>query len=256
MGTPTSIALIPARVGSKRVPGKNVRPLAGHPLIAYSIAAARASGIFASVVVSTDSSEIADIARHYGAEIPFMRPEALAADLSADIEWVTYTLGKLTSAGRDFESFSLLRPTSPFRQADTIRRAWARFLSNRDADSLRAIERCRQHPGKMWTVEGDRMRPLLRQGGDGPPSHSRPYQSLPAVYVQNASLEIAWTRTVRETGTIAGDAIVPFFTEAHEGFDVNEPKDWWYAEHLLATGAATLPSISVEPWPGTAAGDA
>ena len=108
----------------------------------------------------------------------------------------------------------------------------------------------------MWTVEGERMRPLLHQEGGEVPWHSRPYQSLPVVHVQNASLEIAWTRTVRETGTIAGHAIVPFFTEEHEGFDVNDPSDWWYAEHLVATGAASLPSISAEPWRVTPAGGA
>jgi N-acylneuraminate cytidylyltransferase len=222
--------------------------------MAYTIAAALDSGVFESVLVSTEAPETAEIARHYGAEIPFMRPAEMAADLSPDIDWVTFTLGELNRTGRGVESFSLLRPTSPFRRADTIRRAWARFLSSRDADSLRAVELCRQHPGKMWTVEGDRMRPLLRGDETGVPWHSRPYQALPPVYAQNASLEIAWTRTVRDTGSIAGHAVVPFFTEDHEGFDVNEPKDWWYAEHLLAAGAATLPPIAAEPWSTTRAG--
>lgn len=254
MDAPRCVALIPARAGSKRLPGKNIRPLAGHPLLAYTIAAALESGVFESVLVSTESPETAAIARHYGAEIPFMRPGEMAADLSPDIEWVRYTLGELERGGRVFESFSLLRPTSPFRRAETIRRAWARFMSSRGADSLRAVELCRQHPGKMWTVEGDRMRPLLRGDETGVPWHSRPYQALPPVYAQNASLEIAWARTVRDTGSIAGHAIVPFFTEDHEGLDVNEPKDWWYAEHLLATGGATLPPIRVKPWSTTRAG--
>jgi CMP-N,N'-diacetyllegionaminic acid synthase len=254
VGAPRCVALIPARGGSKRVPGKNIRLLAGHPLLAYTIAAALESGIFESVIVSTESPETAEIARYYGAEIPFMRPTEMAADLSPDIEWVSHALGELDRAGRVSESFSLLRPTSPFRRGETIRRAWARFLAGRDADSLRAVELCRQHPGKMWTVEGDRMRPLLRGEETGVPWHSRPYQALPLVYAQNASLEMAWTRTVRETGSIAGHAIVPFFTEGHEGFDVNEPKDWWYAEHLVATGAATLPPVATEPWSTTRAG--
>jgi hypothetical protein len=73
------------------------------------------------------------------------------------------------------------------------------------------------------------------------------------VYVQNASLEIAWCRTVAETGTIAGTEIVPFLTEGSEGLDVNEPADWWYAEHLLASGQATLPLVTAEPWTATAA---
>jgi CMP-N,N'-diacetyllegionaminic acid synthase len=247
---PSCVALIPARGGSKRVPGKNIRPLAGHPLIAYSIAAAADSGVFASVVVSTDSPEIAAVARHYGAEIPFLRPAELATDLSPDIEWVTFTLAGLEAAGRTHECFSLLRPTSPFRRADTIHRAWTEWLSAGDADSLRAVEPCRQHPAKMWIVEGNRMRPLLEHDGSGAPWHSRPYQALPLVHAQNASLEIAWSRTVRQTGTIAGDRIVPFLTEQHEGLDVNEPRDWWYAQHLLDSGEAVLPPIIREPWRG------
>ncbi len=248
MSTPTCVALVPARAGSKRLPGKNIRPLAGHPLLAYSIAAALDSATFAAVIVSTDSEETAAIARHYGAEVPFLRPAEMAADLSPDIEWVAHTLRGLETAGLATDCFSILRPTSPFRRADTIRRAWHRFLSAGSVDSLRAVELCRQHPGKMWVVEGDRMRPLLPGDATGVPWHSRAYQALPPVHVQNASLEIAWTRTVRDTGTIAGQTIVPFFTQDHEGFDVNDPRDWWYAEHLLATGAAKLPPVSAVAW--------
>lgn len=86
------VALIPARAGSKRVPDKNIRPLAGHPLIAYTIAAALESKIFSDVIVSTDSENYADIAKYYGAEVPFLRPEGLAGDQSPDIEWLAYTL--------------------------------------------------------------------------------------------------------------------------------------------------------------------
>jgi CMP-N-acetylneuraminic acid synthetase len=254
MSAPARIALIPARAGSKRVVGKNVRPLGGHPLLAYTIAAARASGLFSAVVVSTDAPRVADIAAHYGAEVPFLRPAELAGDLSPDIDWVTHVLAGLEREGRRYDCFSILRPTSPFRRADTIVRAWQRFASAEGAHSLRAVERCRQHPGKMWVLDGDRIRPLLPDGPSTPPWHSSPYQSLPLVYVQNASLEIAWCRTVTETGSIAGSEIVPFLTEGFEGFDVNDTADWWYAEHLVASGEATLPPVPAEPWAPTAAG--
>ena len=92
---PSAVALIPARQGSKRVPGKNVRLLHGHPTIAYTIAPALESGVFESVIVSTDSEEIAEVARHYGAEVPFLRPAAFASDTSPDIEWLGYTLRQL-----------------------------------------------------------------------------------------------------------------------------------------------------------------
>jgi CMP-N-acetylneuraminic acid synthetase len=256
---PSAVAFIPARQGSKRVPGKNVRELAGHPMLAYTIAPAIDSGVFDAVIVSTDSEEIAAIARHYGAEVPFARPAAFAADTSPDIEWLEHQLRTLAAQGRSWDCFSLLRPTSPFRSAAMIRRAWAQFIGQEGVDSLRAVEKCAQHPGKMWIVHGNRMTPLLQSEirssiADrtspvaSPPWHSRPYQSLPPVYVQNASLEIAWTRVVLDQGTIAGDVLTPFITEGHEGFDINDPYDWMVAERLLVDGTVALPRVPQEPY--------
>jgi CMP-N,N'-diacetyllegionaminic acid synthase len=242
-GSPTAVALIPARQGSKRVPAKNIRRLGAHPVLAYSIAPALDSGVFESIIVSTDSEETAAIARHYGAEVPFLRPSQFAGDTSPDIEWVEYTLAELRRLGRTWDCFSLLRPTSPFRTADTIRRAWARFVAQDGVDSLRAVEKCGQHPGKMWKVDGDRMTPLLSGAPADQPWHSTPYQALPPVYVQNASLEIAWTRVVFDRRTIAGDVLVPFFTDGYEGFDINDRVDWMVAERLIADGDVTLPPV-------------
>lgn len=241
---PRIVALVPARSGSKRVPDKNIRLLGGHPLIAYSIAAARDSGIFARVVVSTDSQAYADIAANYGADVPFLRPAAIAGDLSPDIEWIDDTLRRLKDAGETYDFFSILRPTSPFRLPETIRRAWQLFSAQDGADSLRAVEKCKQHPGKMWVVRGQRMLPLMPLTPAERPWHSCQYQSLPEVYVQNASLEIARTATVLDKGTIAGETVVPFLTQGSEGLDVNDEKDWWYAEWLLARGEAILPTAA------------
>ena len=240
---PTIVALIPARSGSKRVPDKNIRPLAGHPLIAYTIAAAQQSEIFADIIVSTDSEKYAEIAGYYGAEIPFLRPAEIAGDRSPDIEWVESTLQHLQKQGRQYDCFSILRPTSPFRLSKTIRRAWKAFLAETGVDSLRAVEKCTQHPGKMWVVRGRRMTPLLPIGPAEQPWHSSQYHSLPEIYVQNASLEIAWSRVVFEERTIAGNVIMPFFTKAYEGFDVNNPYDWQLAEQLVQNGEAKLPTV-------------
>jgi CMP-N,N'-diacetyllegionaminic acid synthase len=240
---PSCIALIPARSGSKRVPDKNIRPLAGHPLIAYSICAALRSGVFAAVVVSTDSEAYARIAREYGAEIPFMRPAELSGDTSPDIEWVEYTLKRLAEQGRHYDCFSILRPTSPFRLPETIQRAWTEFCAEEGVDSLRAVEKCGQHPGKMWVIRGRRMLPLLPFGPAEQPWHSSQYPSLPLVHVQNASLEIAWSRVVFAGRTIAGNVLMPFLTRDEEGFDVNQPYDWALAEQMVASGAARLPSV-------------
>jgi len=247
--SPSCIALIPARSGSRRVAGKNIRYLGEHPLLAYSISAARESKVFDAVVVSTDSSEYAEIAKYYGAEIPFLRPPEMAGDLSPDIEWVRFTLQKLQEQQREYDCFSILRPTSPFRQAETIRAAWRHFQNQEGIDSLRAVEKCREHPGKMWVVRENRMTPLLPFGPAQQPWHSSAYQSLPEIYIQNASLEIAWTRVVFENGTIAGQTLTPFFMPENEGFDVNNPIDWQAALGLLESGQAALPQVLSAPFP-------
>jgi len=244
---PTVVALIPARAGSKRVTDKNIRPLGGYPVLAYTISAALASGVFTDVILSTDSEEYANIGREFGAEVPFLRPNEYAGDVSPDIEWIDYTLRRLHNEGRAYDCFSILRPTSPFRQPETIQRAWQTFLAEDGVDSLRAVEKCEQHPGKMWVIRGKRMTPLLPLSPPEQPWHSSQYQSLPEVYIQNASLEIAWTRLIFEERTIAGNVLVPFVTQGYEGFDVNNPFDWRLAEELVASQEAKLPPIYQNP---------
>jgi CMP-N,N'-diacetyllegionaminic acid synthase len=243
-----SIALIPARCGSKRVPDKNIRKLGDHPLIAYTISAAVNSGIFDTVLVSTDSVEYAEIASHYGAEIPFIRPREIAGSKSPDIDWVQFTLTELAAQGREYEYFSILRPTSPFRLPETIRRAWHQFHEFNKADSLRAIELCHEHPGKMWVVRDEIMHPLMPLTPPEQPWHSSQYASLPEVYVQNASLEIARSVVVRQSSTISGQIVMPFITEGLEGFDINNEEDWVLAEHYMNQGVAKLPPVTRLPY--------
>lgn len=246
---PSVVALIPARSGSQRVADKNIRPLGGHPTIAFSIAAAKASGVFDAVVVSTDSERYAAIAQHYGAEVPGLRPPEIATATSPDIAWVQHVLNGLEAEGRSFDAFSILRPTSPFRLPETIRRAWDSFRDETGVDSLRAVEKVSQHPGKMWVIRGKRMTPLMPLSPAEQPWHSTQMAALPEVYVQNASLEIAWTRVAKE-GTIAGHAVMPFLTEGSEGLDVNTEYDFWYCEQLVARGEARLPEVPQQPFFG------
>lgn len=246
--TPKAVAFIPARSGSKRVPNKNIKPLAGHPLLAYTVCAAIDSGVFDAVICATDSQYYADVATHYGAEVPFLRTADISGDKSPDIEWVAWMLRQLNAQGRDFEIFSILRPTSPFRMPATIRRAWEAFSTDPAVDSLRAIEKCKQHPGKMWVIRGQRMLPIMPFTINGTPWHSSQYAALPEIYAQDASLEIAWSRIALEHNTIAGESIVPFISQELEGFDINEPEDWLLAEQYLARGEARLPAISQTPF--------
>lgn len=230
------IALIPARGGSQRVPRKNTRPLGGKPVLLYTIEAAQQSGIFEHIIVSSEDWAAGEIARTAGVRW-LWRPPTLSQDHTADIDWIRQVLRDMHGPRPD--TFAILRPTSPFRTAQTIQRAYREFtVPDGTHDSLRAVERVRQHPGKMWEWAGPGypITPLLRGSrSDGVPWHSAPTQTLPAFYVQNSSLEMAWTANVEAHGNIHGRKVIPFFTEGLEGFTIDTLDDWAQAERLCAT---------------------
>jgi len=238
MTSPSILALIPARGGSVRIPGKNLKPLHGHPLLAYTIAAAKASGIFARIFVSSESPQVLDVASAYGA-IAWTRPAAYATAESPDIEWV-HDLLTHTAEG---DCFAILRPTSPFRSAATIQRAWEQFQRS-PCDCLRAVEAVSVNPYKCWVLSDCELTPLLPVH-DVPPWHSRPSQTLPRVYQQNASLEIAKCSLVRDRlyPSICSGRVWGFVNPRPEGFDINDADDWAFAEMQIASGAWTLPTI-------------
>jgi CMP-N,N'-diacetyllegionaminic acid synthase len=248
---PSVVALIPARAGSERVPDKNIRPLAGHPLLAYAIASAQQADVFDRIVCSTDNSKIGEVAQRYGADVPFLRPAELATSTSPDIEWITHALDTLDE---HYDLFAIVRATNPFRGPDVLRRGLEQLLATPEADSIRAVELVKQHPGKMWVLEGRTMRPLLEQAHLDVAWHAGQYQALPQVYVQNSALEIAWTRVVSQTGTREGKVVTPFLTEGHEGFNIDDEEDWERARRLLDAGEAELPDVerARRPYPGAA----
>jgi CMP-N,N'-diacetyllegionaminic acid synthase len=248
---PSAIALIGARAGSERVKDKNVRRLAGHPLLAYAIETARRAEVFDRILVSTDSEQIAQVARWYGADVPFLRPEEYATSTSPDIEWIAWTLPRLDER---YDLFAIVRATNPFRGPDAIRRGLDQLLATPEADSIRAVELVKQHPGKMWVIDevGRLMRPLLDQSHLDVAWHAGQYQALPPVYVQNSALEIAWTRVVEATGTREGVIQAPFLTEGHEGLNIDDEDDFARAEELVASGRARLVPIGREPYPAYA----
>ena len=244
----TKVALIPARSGSKRIVNKNISDLCGHPLLAYSIVSAIQSGIFDAVICATDDHQYAEIAKHYGAEVPLLRKKNTSGDKSPDILWIKWILEVLQAEGREFDVFSILRPTSPFRKVSTIHSAWELFVNSPNVDSLRAVEKCKQHPAKMWKICGDIMYPILPFDTLDTPWHSSQYASLPEVYVQNASLEIAWVRNVIEKGSISGNIIKPFITNDLEGYDINEKEDLELAKILSIDNPGLLPEININPY--------
>ena len=127
-----NIAIIPARSGSKGLPHKNIRPLNGIPLIAYTIKAALDSGMFDTVMVSTDSEEYAEIARQYGAEVPFLRSAETSSDTAGSWPVVSEVIRNYRAMGEEFDSVCLLQPTSPLRDAEDIRGAYA-FMQEKKA---------------------------------------------------------------------------------------------------------------------------
>lgn len=238
---PSVVALIPARSGSERVRDKNIRPLARHPLLAYAVASAQQSGVFERVVCSTDSGKIAEVAKRYGADVPFLRPAEFATSTSPDIEWITHALEQLDE---HYDLFAIVRATNPFRGPHVLRQGLEQLLATPEADSIRAVELVKQHPGKMWIVEGKTMRPLLEQSQLDVAWHAGQYQALPPIYVQNSALEIAWTRVVSQTGTREGKVVAPYLTSGYEGFNIDDEDDWEQARRLLDSGAAVLPDVT------------
>jgi CMP-N,N'-diacetyllegionaminic acid synthase len=227
-----NIALIPARSGSKRVKNKNIKKLDNIPLINYTIQSAFSSSFFDRIIVVTDSIEYEKIAIDAGAESLGLRPKDISGSNSPDIEWVKWIFKKLDDQNYDFDTFSILRPTSPFRTKNTFNRAFELFFKNK-VHSLRAVEKVSQHPGKMWVIEGDKMSPLLQHEINGIPWHSNQKASLPEFYVQNASFEIAWKSTVLKYNSISGTIISPFITEDFEGFDINTNADFDLAKKIV-----------------------
>jgi CMP-N,N'-diacetyllegionaminic acid synthase len=236
------LAVIPARVGSKGLPGKNTRPLAGHPLIAYSIAAGLQASRVTRVICSTDSEDIADIARRYGAEIPFLRPAELAEDDSPDIDFFQHLIKTLY----DNENYRpdiivQLRPTSPVRQPGQVDTGIQLLIDNQKTDSIRGVTPSPATPYKMWRIEDSKLTPLLTIEGV-PEPFNMPRQALPEVYWQTGTLDIFRTSII-ESGSMTGDEIRPFIVEQEHAVDIDHLESFSRAERVISSIECVLPSI-------------
>lgn len=237
-----NIALIPARSGSKRLPGKNTKLLNNKPLIYYTIRAAQKTKLFSEIIVSTDSQEIADIAISFGATVPLLRPSEYATDTSTDIEWVSHAINSMVKTPRSEISFvSILRPTSPLRTSETIINAFNLLASNSWADSIRAMEITDKHPGKMWVLDNEnKAHSYLDQSNEAIPTHNKPTQSLETLWVQNASLEIVKFKSLIGTNSISGNNVLGFEMPGIEGFDINRPLDFEFLEFIVSKKSQLL----------------
>ena len=226
------LCLILARGGSKGIPRKNIRILAGKPLIAYSIACAKESKLIRRVIVSTDDEEIAGIAKQFGAEVPFMRPKELARDLTPDLPVFQHALKWLKEKEGYVPDWVVdLRPTGPIRKVSTVDSAIRLMLSRPEADSLRSVTRPSQTPYKMWRIgpEGY-LEQLLRVEGLEEP-YNMPRQILPDVVWQNGYIDIVRPRIVEE-GLMSGKKILPFVVEENY-IEIDYEENFQEAEKLI-----------------------
>jgi len=238
---PEILAIIPARGGSKTVPRKNIQPLAGHPLIAYSIAAGLQAQRVSRVIVSTDDEEIAKISRSYGAEVPFLRPASLAQDETVDLPVFKHGLEWLAeNEAYQPEIVVQLRPTSPLRPPDCVDSAIEIFLENNNRDSVRGVIPSGQNPYKMWRISSKgNLQPLL--GNDFEEPYNMPRQQLPQTYWQTGHIDVIRASTILEKGSMSGDNILPLIMDPRYVGDIDTAKDHEHAQWIL--GHSDLPLI-------------
>ncbi len=230
---PEVLAIIPARGGSKGIPRKNIKNFASHPLVAWSIAAAKQAGLVTRVIVSTDDEEIATVSRLHGAEVPFLRPADLATDLAVDYPLFKHALDWLKE-NEDYspEIVVQLRPTSPIRPKGMVDQAVQTLFNHSDADSVRGVVPSGQNPYKMWQIESDRLIPLLKVKGIAEPYNS-PRQNLPPTYWQTGHIDAIRTSTILEKKSLSGDLILPLMIEPAFTVDIDSLRDWSRAEWLV-----------------------
>ena len=229
-GMPSVVALIPARSGSERVKDKNIRPLAGHPLLAYAIATARRSGTFDRVVVSTDSETIADVARWYGADVPSLRPAEYATSTSPDIEWIKFTLERLPE---QYDLFAYRPGDQPLpwslrraaRPGAAVGHARGRFHPRCRARRSSTRGRCGSSPTTV--ARWSRCSTSLTSTSRGMQASTRPCR---ACTTRTARSRSRGRESSRGTGTREGRVLAPFLTEGVEGFNVDDEADWERAE--------------------------
>jgi CMP-N,N'-diacetyllegionaminic acid synthase len=223
------LALIPARGGSKGLPGKNVRPLAGHSLIEYAARVARESAVVDRAVLTTDVEEIAAEGRRVGLEVPFLRPAHLAQDDTPMLPVIEHAVTTLAGSGFVPDIVLLLQPTSPLRTPEHLRAA-VRLLRDSRADSVVTVVELPRHlsPDYVMRIENDALVPFLPEGA----RVTRRQDARPA-YVRDGTIYAFWRRTLVEQGSIYGARCLPLVVNPAESITIDSPADWDAAERLL-----------------------
>lgn len=223
------IAIIPARGGSKRLPGKNVKLLGGHPLIAWTIKAAQAAQDVSHIIVSTDDKKTADIAELYGVSVPRLRPERLSTDTAATIDVVRYVLDEYEEKHGEVDGVLLLQPTSPFRTAESIQRAIAMFSDNDARNSVVSVSPAASHPAWCFKIGKGIMQPFLDWS-----QLSKRSQDLEPAYTLNGAIYLISPSALREKKSFVFEGTLPLvMAEGLETLDIDTPEDWAEAEQLV-----------------------
>ena len=242
---PEILAIIPARGNSKSIPKKNIKEFAGFPMLAFSIAAAKQSNYVTRVIVSTDNQEIAQVAKEYGAEVPYMRPDELAQDNTLDYPVIEHALLWLAEQEGYHPDFVIqLRPTSPIRPQNMVDDAVELMLAHPDADSVRGVVPSAQNPYKMWFVdEQGRMKPILQVEGIREP-YNAPRQDLPDTFWQTGHIDVIRAEMILKKKSLTGDVILPLMVDPRYSVDIDTLLDWERAE---VNAMECMPDIV---WPG------
>jgi len=227
------LGVVPARGGSVRLPGKNIKKLAGVPLIEYTFRATRDSKYLDRVIVVTDDDAIGMFAQEHDVDWPFREPEDLADGTKSDFDFFEYTLRWLQdNEGYRPDIIVQLRPTSPLRTAAQIDAAIELLVKNPEADSVRTVTEPEQSPYKMYGINSEGyLEPLLSVPGETE-SFNLPQQKLPKTYKHVGYVDVMWRRTIMEKGIMTGSHIIPLVLDgAISG--INTPDDWELYEYLI-----------------------
>ena len=223
-------AIIPARSGSKSVPHKNIRQMAGKPMLAYSIEHALQSEKINRVIVSTDSEQYAQIARSYGAEVPLLRPEEYATDTALDYDVFLHALTWLREKeGYEPDLVVQLRPTYPIRMISDLDAMIDRLWEQKEADAIRSIAPAKEIPYKMWTLgEEGVIHPFVTSIKE---CYNMPRQQLPKVYYQNACIDIFRPRCLFQYHSMTGHNILGYVMK--KNYDIDTEEEFLRAERYL-----------------------
>lgn len=225
--SPKILGLIPARGGSKGIPRKNLKQLNGAPLICHSISSGLKSSLLHTVAVSTDSEEIARISRESGAEVPFIRPTALASDSSPTIDTVVHALEYYASKGQSFDAICLLQPTAPLRNTGETNDAIRKFIDT-GADSLVSVRQIPHNYNPHWAFVEEGSEYLKIATGETTIIPRR--QDLPTTYFRDGSIYITKSQVITEQRSLYGKTIAYYENIITPDINIDTPEDWQRAE--------------------------